>query len=61
MHYMPKYTEQLSVKIEAELSEMISEEIDASPYEPDKSDIVRTALRAYLEGNANRRPIALAD
>ena len=58
---MTRYSEQLSVKIDANLAEMIEEEIKASPYEPDKSDIVRTALRAYLEGNATRRPIALAD
>jgi len=43
---------QLSVKIDDELHELIEEERDALPYNVDKSEVVRTALREYLEGNA---------
>ncbi|WP_154021060.1 ribbon-helix-helix domain-containing protein [Haloarcula sp. CBA1127] len=52
---------QLSVRIDDELEEMISEEVEAHPYEPSESDIVRTALREYLQGNANSAQVAKAD
>jgi len=52
---------QLSVRIDDELEEMIREEIASHPYEPTESDIVRTALREYLSGNANRPRAVKAD
>jgi len=42
----------LSVRIDDDLQEMLEEEIDALPYKVDKSEVVRKALREYLEGNA---------
>jgi len=53
--------DQLSVRIDDELEEMIEEERESHPYTPDKSDIVRTALREYLSGNANSGQVAKAD
>jgi len=50
--------DQLSVRIGDDLEEMIEEEIESHPYEPGKSDIVRTALREYLTGNANSSQVA---
>ena len=44
---------QLSVRIDDDLEEMIEEEIESHPYEPSESDVVRTAIREYLSGNAN--------
>ena len=52
---------QLSVRVDDELEDMIREEIESHPYEPTESDIVRTALREYLSGNANRAPAVTAD
>lgn len=52
---------QLSVRIDDELEEMLREEIDSHPYEPTESDVVRTALREYLSGNANSPRVARAD
>ena len=47
---------QLSVRIDDDLEELIEKEKAKSPYEPSESDIVRAALREYLqedeEGNA---------
>lgn len=47
---------QLSVRIDDDLEELIEKEKAKSPYEPSESDIVRAALRDYLqedeEGNA---------
>jgi Arc/MetJ-type ribon-helix-helix transcriptional regulator len=42
----------LSVRIDDDLAEMLEEETEAWPYKIDKSEVVRTALREYLEGNA---------
>jgi len=52
---------QFSVKVDDELWELIEEERDAAPYQVDRSEIVRTAIREYLEGNAKSRPPVSAD
>jgi Arc/MetJ-type ribon-helix-helix transcriptional regulator len=52
---------QLSVRVDDELERMIDEEKQAHPYDPTESDIVRTALREYLEGNANNARAVTAD
>jgi Arc/MetJ-type ribon-helix-helix transcriptional regulator len=52
---------QLSVRIDDDLEQMIADEIDANPYNPSESDIVRTALREFLEGNVNSSQAAKAD
>lgn len=52
---------QLSVRIDDDLEQMIEEEIDASPYNPSESDIVRTALREFLQGNASSGQAVKAD
>lgn len=54
-------SKQLSVRIDDELEEMISEEKEAHPYTPSESDIVRTALREYLSGNAHSAQAVKAD
>lgn len=43
---------QLSVRIDDELEELIEAEKDKVPYEIQTSEIVRTALREHLSGNA---------
>lgn len=40
---------QLSVRIDDDLEELIEKEKAKSPYEPSESDIVRAALRDYLQ------------
>jgi len=58
---------QLSVRIDDDLEELIEKEKAKSPYEPSESDIVRAALREYLqedeegngEGNAEETTAAM--
>ena len=52
---------QLSVKVDDELFEMIEEERDALPYNVDRSEVIRKAIREYLEGNAARSQPVRAD
>lgn len=54
---------QLSVRIDDDLEELIEKEKAKSPYEPSESDIVRAALREYLqedeEGNGEETTAAV--
>lgn len=43
----------ISIRIDDELEELIEGEKDKSPYEIATSEIVRTALREHLSGNAH--------
>jgi len=56
-------SKQLSVRIDDDLEELIEEEKARSPYEPSESDIVRAALRTYLqeeeEGNGEETTAAV--
>lgn len=56
-------SKQLSVRIDDDLEELIEEEKASSPYEPSESDIVRAALRTYLqeeeEGNGEETTAAV--
>lgn len=51
-------SEQLSIRIDEELAELIEKERESQPYDVPKSEIVRTALREHLSGNANVGAIA---
>lgn len=43
---------QLSIRIDDELEELIKAEQEKVPYDVPTSEIVRTALREHLSGNA---------
>ena len=51
----------ISVRIDDELEELIEKEQEKSPYEVPKSEIVRTALREHLSGNATAAETIVAD
>lgn len=42
----------ISVRIDEELERLIEEEQEKLPYDVPKSEIVRTALKEHLSGNA---------
>jgi len=44
---------QLSIRIDDELEELIEKEQKSTPYDIPTSEIVRTALREHLSGNAS--------
>ncbi|SNZ18243.1 hypothetical protein SAMN06269185_3306 [Natronoarchaeum philippinense] len=52
---------QLSVRIDDELEELIQKEQDEVPYDVPQSEIVRTALREHLSGNATAAKTVVAD
>jgi Arc/MetJ-type ribon-helix-helix transcriptional regulator len=51
-------SKQLSIRIDDELEELIEKEQDSTPYDIPTSEIVRTALREHLSGNASARTAA---
>jgi Arc/MetJ-type ribon-helix-helix transcriptional regulator len=52
----------ITVRIDDDLQELIEKRQDESPYDIPTSEIVRTALREHLSGNADAPPtMATAD
>lgn len=45
-------SKQLSIRIDDDLEKLIAEEQEKVPYDVPTSEIVRTALREHLSGNA---------
>ena len=48
---------QLSVRIDDDLEALMEAEKNRHEFEPSDSEIVRAALREYLEGNSNPAPM----
>jgi Arc/MetJ-type ribon-helix-helix transcriptional regulator len=51
----------ISVRLDDELEDLLEEKQDSLPYEVPKSEIVRTALREHLQGNATAAKAITAD
>jgi len=52
---------QISFRVDEDLEELIEKEQEKLPYDIPKSEIIRTALREHLTGNANAAKTILAD
>lgn len=52
---------QISFRVDDELEELIEKEQEKQPYDVPKSEIIRTALRKHLQGNATAAKAMTAD
>ena len=52
---------QISFRVDDDLEKLIEEEQEKLPYEVPKSEIIRTALREHLQGNAPAAETIVAD